>query len=39
MKIGKYDNSHQLGIYLHTLTAFVLEILLVCTISASFTNG
>ena len=39
MKIGKYDNSHQHGIYLHTLTAFVSEILLVRTISASSTKG
>ena len=32
--------AHQLGIlYLHTLTAFVSEILLVRTISASSTKG
>ena len=31
--------AYQLGIYLHTLTAFVSEILLVGTISVSSTNG
>ena len=31
--------AHQLGIYLHTLTAFLSEILLVRTISALSTSG
>ena len=31
--------AHQLGTFLHTLTAFVSEILLVRMISASSTNG
>ena len=36
--IESLNFAHQLGIlYLHTLTAFVSEILLVCTISASST--
>ena len=42
--IESLNFAHQLGIlYLHTLTqcltAFVLEILLVCAISISSTNG
>ena len=39
--IESLNFAHQLGtsIYLHTLTAFVSEILLVRTISASSTNG
>ena len=36
--LGRYF-ANQLGIYLHTLTAFVSEILLARTISASSTNG
>ena len=38
--IGSLNFAHQQGIlYLHTLTAFALKILLVRTISASSTNG
>ena len=38
--IESLNFAHQLGIlYLHTLTAFVSEILLVRTISALSTNG
>ena len=37
--IESLNFAYQLGIYLHTLTAFVSEILLVRTISASSTNG
>ena len=37
--IESLNFAHQLGIYLHTLTALVSEILLVRTISASSTNG
>ena len=38
--IESLNFAHQLGIlYLHTLTAFVLKILLVRTISASSING
>ena len=38
--IESLNFAHQLGIlYLHTLTVFVSEILLVCTISASSTYG
>ena len=37
--IESLNFAHQFGIYLHTLTAFVSEILLVRTISASSTNG
>ena len=37
--IESLNFTHQLGIFVHTLTAFVSEILLVRTISASSTNG
>ena len=37
--IESLNFANQLGIYLHTVTALVLEILLVRTISASSTNG
>ena len=37
--IESLNFAHQLGTFLHTLTAFVSEILLVRTISASSTNG
>ena len=37
--IESLNFAHQLGIFEHTLTAFVSEILLVRTISASSTTG
>ena len=37
--IESVNFAHQLGIYLHTLTAFISEILLVRTISALSTSG
>ena len=37
--IESLNFAHQFGIYLHTLTAFMSEILLVRTISASSTTG